>query len=59
MIFSYSSARAINDHPRNVSDAVLKLVAADAAAERTRLNAPPHGDLDIGQPDKATDDFTT
>jgi len=76
VIFSHSSARALVDHPRDVSDAVLKLVAAnggvvmvnyapsyvseasrlwaaDYAAEKTRLNAPPFGGLYIGQPDKA------
>lgn len=76
VIFSHSSARALDDHPRDVSDAVLRLIrqkggvvmatfalpytsdayrrwSAEAAAEKTRLNAPPYGGLLIGQPDKA------
>jgi membrane dipeptidase len=39
-----------------ISDAFRRW-SADAAAEKTRLNAPPFGGLDIGQPEKAKADY--
>ena len=42
--------------PGYVSDAYRRW-SADSAAEKTRLNAPPYGGLDIGQPEKAAADY--
>jgi membrane dipeptidase len=41
VIYSHSSARALNDHPRNVPDDILKLVAANGGVVMVNF-APPY-----------------
>jgi membrane dipeptidase len=40
VIYSHSSARSIDDHPRNVPDDILKLVAANGGVVMVNFNPP-------------------